>query len=58
MAKYLVVKEEECPTCNGSGIVPAEDGWCDECDVCNGSGIERSEVDLREALAALGVMTK
>jgi len=94
MSKYLVVEEEECSSCEGTGLITHwqwaqyweenPDGLSGEafitwwgkhvrmndygtldipdenetCGNCLGSGLAREEVDLAEALAALGMVAK
>lgn len=56
MKRYLVIREETCPVCKGTGentlksSLPSELARCPE---CKGDVIIRKEVDLFEALKEL-----
>jgi hypothetical protein len=49
--RYLVIKEEPCAECDGTGAV-AHGSWAHFCLTCQGKGGVRTEVDADEWLAA------
>ncbi len=34
-----IVDADDCPDCDGSGVVVWPDGWRDDCDTCGGDGM-------------------